>query len=56
MATSKLYVDPEQLAKADKDEYSNAFARIENHYFINDVRLIALWSVRLLLSIHSYIL
>ena len=35
MATSKLYVDPEQLAKADKDEYSNAFARIENHYFVN---------------------
>ena len=35
MATSKLYVDPEQLAKADKDENSNAFARIENHYFVN---------------------
>ncbi|KZV73055.1 proline iminopeptidase [Peniophora sp. CONT] len=35
MATSKLYVDPENLAKAEKDEYSNAFARIENHYFVN---------------------
>ena len=38
MATSRLHVDPESLAKADKDEYSNAFARIENHYFINNVR------------------
>jgi len=36
MATSKLFVDPEHIAEADKDEFANAFARIENHYFIND--------------------
>ncbi|KAI0034252.1 proline iminopeptidase [Vararia minispora EC-137] len=35
MSTSKLYVDPSQLAKAEEDVYSNAFARIENHYFVN---------------------
>ncbi|EPQ52870.1 proline iminopeptidase [Gloeophyllum trabeum ATCC 11539] len=36
MATSKLYVDPEQIARADLDDFANAFARIENHYFVND--------------------
>jgi len=33
--TSKLFVDPEHVAEAAKDDYANAFARIENHYFIN---------------------
>jgi len=36
MATSRLFVDPEYIAEADKDDFANAFARIENHYFIND--------------------
>jgi proline iminopeptidase len=36
METSKLYVDPEHVAEAEKDDWANAFARIENHYFIND--------------------
>jgi proline iminopeptidase len=36
MATCKLFVDPKTIAEADKDEFANAFARIENHYFIND--------------------
>ncbi|KIJ95783.1 hypothetical protein K443DRAFT_682762 [Laccaria amethystina LaAM-08-1] len=36
MATSKLYVDPENIERASDDKFSNAFARIENHYFIND--------------------
>ncbi|KAF7312386.1 Proline iminopeptidase [Mycena indigotica] len=36
MATSRLYVDPEYLARADGDDFANAFARIENHYFVND--------------------
>jgi len=35
MATSKLYVDPQKVAEADNDDFANAFARIENHYFIN---------------------
>ncbi|EIN09808.1 proline iminopeptidase [Punctularia strigosozonata HHB-11173 SS5] len=35
MVTSKLFVDPEHVAEADKDEFANAFARIENHYFVN---------------------
>ncbi|KAJ3814084.1 proline iminopeptidase [Lentinula aff. lateritia] len=36
MATSKLYVDPSYINRAESDEFANAFARIENHYFIND--------------------
>ncbi|KAH8830466.1 proline iminopeptidase [Flagelloscypha sp. PMI_526] len=36
MATSKLYVDPANIARAESDEFSNAFARIENHYFVNN--------------------
>ncbi|KAJ7650157.1 proline iminopeptidase [Roridomyces roridus] len=36
METSRLYVDPEYVARAAEDDFSNAFARIENHYFIND--------------------
>ncbi|KAF7327686.1 Proline iminopeptidase [Mycena kentingensis (nom. inval.)] len=35
MATSRLFVDPEYLARAEGDEFANAFARIENHYFVN---------------------
>ncbi|TFY80384.1 hypothetical protein EWM64_g3628 [Hericium alpestre] len=36
MATSKLYVDPAHIAEAENDKWANAFARIENHYFVND--------------------
>jgi len=35
MTTSKLYVDPVKVARATDDEFANAFARIENHYFVN---------------------
>ncbi|KAJ3030277.1 hypothetical protein HDV00_008992 [Rhizophlyctis rosea] len=34
-ATSKLYVDPAHVAKAENDEWAVAFARIECHYFVN---------------------
>ncbi|KAI0044923.1 proline iminopeptidase [Auriscalpium vulgare] len=36
MSTSKLYTDPSDIARAEKDDWANAFARIENHYFVND--------------------
>ncbi|KAI9000509.1 proline iminopeptidase [Trametes punicea] len=36
MYTSKLYVDPVHVAEAEKNDFANAFARIENHYFVND--------------------
>ncbi|ESK94655.1 proline iminopeptidase [Moniliophthora roreri MCA 2997] len=36
MATSKLYVDPALIERVENDEFANAFARIENHYFVND--------------------
>ncbi|KAG9104064.1 hypothetical protein FRC06_005764 [Ceratobasidium sp. 370] len=36
MTTSKLFVDEEYIAKAAEDDWANAFARIENHYFINE--------------------
>ncbi|CDO75790.1 hypothetical protein BN946_scf184934.g5 [Trametes cinnabarina] len=36
MYTSKLYVDPARVAEAEKNDFANAFARIENHYFVND--------------------
>lgn len=36
MATSKLFVDPAYIAEAEKDDWANAFAKIENHYFINN--------------------
>ncbi|EIM90867.1 proline iminopeptidase [Stereum hirsutum FP-91666 SS1] len=36
MATSKLHVNPADIAEAEKDDWANAFARIENHYFINE--------------------
>ncbi|KAL5504175.1 hypothetical protein ACEPAH_8248 [Sanghuangporus vaninii] len=35
MWTSKLYVDPDYIARATEDDWANAFARIENHYFVN---------------------
>ncbi|KAJ4477279.1 proline iminopeptidase [Lentinula aciculospora] len=35
MSTSKLYVDPAYTKRAESDVFANAFARIENHYFIN---------------------
>jgi len=35
MATSRLNVSPDDLARANSNDWSNAFARIENHYFIN---------------------
>lgn len=34
-ATSRLYVDPEMVAKAANDTWALAFARIECHYFVN---------------------
>lgn len=56
MSTSKLYVDHEQVARAEDGKFAmyvsrvdmcicaipdirsfSAFARIENHYFINEV-------------------
>ncbi|KAJ7285061.1 proline iminopeptidase [Mycena rebaudengoi] len=36
MQTSRLFVDPEYVARATDDDFANAFARIENHYFVND--------------------
>ncbi|KAI5481549.1 proline iminopeptidase [Pseudohyphozyma bogoriensis] len=35
MATSRLYVDPKYIARADAPGFADAFARIESHYFIN---------------------
>jgi proline iminopeptidase len=35
MATSKLFVDPENIEKGEEDKFALAFARIETHYFIN---------------------
>ncbi|KAI0316053.1 proline iminopeptidase [Amylostereum chailletii] len=35
MYTSKLFVDPAHVSDAEKDDFANAFARIENHYFVN---------------------
>jgi len=36
MTTSRLYVDPKYIARAADDEkFALAFARIENHYFVN---------------------
>lgn len=36
MATSYLAQSEESLAKGEEDEFAEAFARIENHYFINE--------------------
>lgn len=35
MTTSKLHIDPAYVARADDDHLALAFARIENHYFVN---------------------
>lgn len=35
MTTSRLYVDAEGVAKGEDDKFALAFARIENHYFVN---------------------
>ncbi|KIO17932.1 hypothetical protein M407DRAFT_246609, partial [Tulasnella calospora MUT 4182] len=35
MATSKLQVDPNDIARAAQDDWALAFARIESHYFVN---------------------
>jgi len=35
MATSKLFVDEENIAKGEEDKFALAFARIETHYFVN---------------------
>ncbi|KAL8286447.1 hypothetical protein RQP46_004464 [Phenoliferia psychrophenolica] len=35
MATSRLHVDPEYIARADEPGFADAFARIESHYFVN---------------------
>lgn len=35
MSTSKLQTDPADIAKAAEDDWANAFARIENHFFVN---------------------
>lgn len=34
-ATSKLYIDAENLKKGEEDKWALAFARIENHFFVN---------------------
>lgn len=36
MQTSRLLIDPERVSRADDIEFSAAFARIENHYFVNE--------------------
>jgi len=35
MATSRLYVDPAIIARAEEDDFAVTFARIESHYFVN---------------------
>ncbi|KAJ8456351.1 hypothetical protein ONZ45_g1947 [Pleurotus djamor] len=36
MMTSKLYVDPSRVAQAEDDKFATAFAKIENHFFVNE--------------------
>lgn len=36
MATCKLYLDKETIAKGEDEKFAVAFARIETHYFINN--------------------
>jgi len=36
MSTSALHQDPVRIAHADEDKFANAFALIENHYFVNE--------------------
>ncbi|KAF7977494.1 hypothetical protein HWV62_3456 [Athelia sp. TMB] len=52
MATSKLYVDPVHVAEADKDDFANAFARIENHYFINSVSQLSVCELPELIDVY----
>ena len=35
MATCRLIVNQEQVALGEDDKFALAFARIENHYFVN---------------------
>jgi len=35
MATSRLFVDPELIKRAEADEWAIQFARIESHYFVH---------------------
>jgi proline iminopeptidase len=35
MATSRLFVDPENVKKAESDAFAATFASIECHYFVN---------------------
>jgi len=35
MSTSRLYVDPETVAKGEDDAFALTFARIESHYFVH---------------------
>ena len=35
MSTSKLFVDPEYIARGEDDKFALAFARIETHYFVH---------------------
>ncbi len=35
-STSKLFLDPELIAKCGEDKFALAFARIECHYFVNN--------------------
>lgn len=35
MSTSRLFVSPDDIARAAQDDWANAFARIENHFFVN---------------------
>ena len=37
MATSRLFPDPEYLEMAEDLDFAVAFARIESHYFINEI-------------------
>ncbi|KAG2149115.1 proline iminopeptidase [Suillus bovinus] len=36
MATSRLIVSADAVAQAEKDDFTNTSARIENHYFVNE--------------------
>ncbi|KAJ7227258.1 proline iminopeptidase [Mycena pura] len=36
METSRLIPDSDYIARAASDDFANSFARIENHYFVND--------------------
>jgi proline iminopeptidase len=36
MSTSCLRVNDDLIKRVEKDDWTNAFARIENHYFVNE--------------------